>query len=133
MEWLGQNWWWLLIIVVVVIYLISRSSSGSTRSSYSGGSSFSPSRLSGGNISDAQATALVRALIDAFDEILKKFLPSHYTSEHRHKIAIGMVAVMAAENITLEQMKDNPKLVIEVAAKSAVVLIKEGMIPPFER
>ncbi len=115
MDWLTHNWWWIVILVLVVIYWLSQRKTET-----------------GGQVTDSRAAAIVRELINAFDTILIDFLPTHYTSEHRRKIATGMVVVMAYKKITLEQMKNNPKLVIDIAAESCAILVKEGMIPsPF--
>ncbi len=111
MNWLSHNWYWVLGLIALVIFIWSKSRKTS-------------------KLSPEQASALVDVLVQAFDSILANMLGNHYSALDRRKIAVGMVAIMASKNITLEKMKNNPDLVITVAAASAAVLTQCGEIAP---
>jgi hypothetical protein len=110
MNWLLHNWIWVLIGVVVLALAVKALSAKKN------------------TLSNSQAALLANALIDAFDDILANLLGSRFSYTDRRKIAAGMVAVMAAERITLERMRRDPELVVLVAAKSAALLAQCGEI-----
>jgi hypothetical protein len=123
---MNWNWLWVvgIIFVIYIIWKLSQSNTSTSRTSnYRASYGYSNSTLN-----DTQAAAVVQALVDGFSEIISRFLGGHYTSSDIRKIAIGMVAVMANENITLDQLKYNNNLVVEVAAKSAAYLTARGEI-----
>lgn len=111
MNWITDNWYWILGGLLLVGFLWSK-------------------RSQAPKLTQAQAAALVDALIDTFDSILTTLLPERYSASDRRKIAVGMVAVMAARKISLDSMKNNPSLVVAVAAQSAAILAQEGHIRP---
>ena len=111
MNWLTANWYWILAAIIIVIIISNKARSSK-------------------HMSKAQAEALVDLLVEAFDSILTTILPDRYDSYDRRKIALGMVAIMASQNISLDKMEKNPKLVVTLAAQSAAVLVRAGQIAP---
>ncbi|HPH95207.1 MAG TPA: hypothetical protein PKW33_03510 [Anaerolineaceae bacterium] len=111
MDWLAQNWYWVVGAVILIIIV-----------------AVSINRTRKPKVSDQQVGEMVVALVNAFDEILESFLSTKYSKADRKKIAIGMVAIMATDKISLDDMKRNPDMVINIAAKSAAMLTQQGEI-----
>jgi hypothetical protein len=110
MDWLSQNWIWVLAAILAAVIVV--------RGSRSRQAGQHPSRV------------LLAAILSAFYDIIVEVLGRQYSPQDCQKIAVGMVAVMAMERLTLQDLERNPNLVLEVAAKSAVILSKNGAIAP---
>lgn len=119
MAWLANNWIWilggLLVLAAVVVFVLSRRSG--RRSS------------KGLDLDDMKRAALVKALVDALEGVVEEAVGTRYGRKDRQKIAIGMLAVMVTEDISLEQLTSDKKLFVAVMLKSMTVLWGEGMIP----
>jgi F0F1-type ATP synthase membrane subunit a len=106
-----MNWLIWVLIAIVVVVLISKLG-----------------KKKNNKLSNSQAAILANALISTFDDILTNLLGDRFSHADRRKIAMGMVAVMATENISLDRMTKDPDLVVLVAAKSAAMLAQCGEI-----
>lgn len=71
---------------------------------------------------------LVTKLTGALEEVVDDTVGRHYDRQDRQKIAIGMVAVMVAEKISLERMTSDPALFATVMFKSIATLTRVGEI-----
>jgi hypothetical protein len=123
-SWLANNWIWLVVAAVVVIIVIVSSRKGKSSSSsyrFSGGSS--------GNLNlNQEESAALNALVNVLEEIVDKVVGTTYSSGDKRKIAIGMVAVMASDNVKLETLANDSKLFAEVMVKSMAHLTQSGEI-----
>jgi hypothetical protein len=119
-SWLAENWGLLLVaaIVVIVVIAVSQRGKSSSRSTRSGG---------GLNLNQ-QETAALNSLVDVLEEIVDKVVGSTYSPGDKRKIAVGMVAVMATENIKLESIANDTKIFAEVMVKAMAHLTKSGEI-----
>lgn len=118
MAWLANNWIWivggLIVLVAVVVFVRSR------RSGRGGSGDL--------DLDEMERAALVRALIDALEGVIEEAIGTRYGRKDRQKIAIGMVAVMAGEDISLEQLRSDKKLFVAVMLKSMTMLWEQGII-----
>ena len=119
-SWLANNWIWLVVAAVVVIIVIVSSRKGKSSS----GSSRSSGNL---NLNQKESEAL-NALVNVLEEIVDKVVGTTYSSGDKRKIAIGMVAVMASDNVKLETLANDSKLFAEVMVKSMTYLTQSGEI-----
>lgn len=122
-SWLANNWGWLVVAAVVVIIIVAVSRKGKSSSS-----SYRSSGGSGGLNLNSEERAALNALVDALEGIVDQVLGSTYSSADKRKIAIGMVAVMATENVKLESLANDTQLFAEVMLKSITNLTKSGEI-----
>jgi hypothetical protein len=141
MEWLADNWIWVLagigLLLLVFLWGRSRGSSSSTTNRATNStvrptparytSSPSPSQP---NREQEMAIMgfLLSKLTDAMESIVDDTVGRHYNKQDRHKIAMGMVAVMAAEEIPLDRMTADPALFAAVMIKSIATLTSIGQI-----
>jgi hypothetical protein len=111
MEWLIQNWTWVAgaALIVFFIYLFTRK----------------PRKR---GLTDAEAKRVMNALIDALENVVDDTIGQLYSRQDRQKIALGMIAVMAAEHISLEQLISSKTLFASVMAKSVAALTRTGQI-----
>lgn len=118
MAWLASNWIWilggLLVLAAVVVFILSR------RSGRRGSK--------GLDLDDMEQAVLVKALVDALEGVVEDALGTRYGHKDRQKIAIGMVAVMAADDISLERLSSDKKVFVAVMLKSMTVLRQKGII-----
>ena len=113
MNTLQENWIWVVAAVVIVGGIYALTKAGHKRRQHAEAKKY--------------LTAIV-ALIDTFQEVVRETIGSHYTREDRTKIAIGMVAVMLAEKISVEQMSEDRAVFASVLMKSVVVLTRQNEI-----
>ena len=120
MNWLADNWMWVVggVLVVAAVFVLIRSqvSSGSRRKG----------KLS--KLSDSEKKKLVKALVDALEGVVDDVIGKDYGRKDREKIAMGMIAVMAADDITLKQLTSNEALFAAVMLKSVKILSDKGII-----
>ena len=120
MDWLTDNWMWVVggVLVVAAVFVLIRSqvSSGSRRKG----------KLS--KLSDSEKKKLVKALVDALEGVVDDVIGRDYGRKDREKIAMGMIAVMAADDITLKQLTSNEALFAAVMLKSVKILSDKGII-----
>ena len=109
-QWLGENWTWsaAAVGILIVIYALTR-----------------PKKPS---FSNHNAGAIVAALVSALENVVDGTIGSHFSQVDRQKIAVGMIAVMATDNITLEQLISDKRLFAAVMAKSVATLVSAGEI-----
>lgn len=109
MNWLTNNWYWILAGIVFILFIVGKASKKP-------------------EISRESAERLVDRLIETFDSILANVLGCRISASDRRKIAIGMVAIMAAKGITIEMMQKDPQTVVNMALESAALLLQHGEI-----
>lgn len=111
MQWLNENWLWVVggLLMLFLIYLFTR-----------------PKKRR--QPTEREMAAIVATLVGALEEVVEDTIGSHYTRQDRQKIAVGMVAVMATDGITLEQLVSNKALFAMVMAKSVATLTAVGEI-----
>ena len=123
-SWLANNWGWLVLAAIVVIVFIAYSRKGQSSTNR-----YRPSKSSSGGLNlNQEESAALNALVNVLEEIVDKVVGSTYSSGYKRKIAIGMVAVMASDNIKLENLANDSKLFAEVMVKSMAHLTKSGEI-----
>lgn len=132
MDWLVDNWLFVGagIVIVVLIYVFSQNSnSGSKQSTRSSGVSRSGSNR---NLTEAEKDRafglLLTKLSEALETVVDDAVGRYYNRQDREKIAMGMIAVMAAESISLDRMTSDGKLFAEVMLKSIATLTQMGEI-----
>jgi len=128
MEWLVENWLLVAggILVLFFVYLRARPKKGSRSRRRKSSSS---SR--GGQLSSAQKRAvavLLSKLVNALEGVVDNTVGRHYAREDRKRIAVGMIAIITAEKISLERLISNKTLFAAVMLKSIASLTKMGMI-----
>ena len=123
-SWLANNWIWLVVAAVVVIIIVAASQKGKGSSS---GYRSSGSSSSGLNLNQEESAAL-NSLVNVLEEIVDKVVGTTYSPGDKRKIAIGMVAVMASDNVKLEALANDSKLFAEVMVKSMAHLTQSGEI-----
>ena len=120
MDWLTDNWMWVVggVLVVAAVFVLIRSqvSSGSRR------------KGKRSKLSDSEKKKLVKALVDALEGVVDDVMGKDYGRKDREKIAMGMIAVMAADDITLKQLTSNEALFAAVMLKSVKILSDKGII-----
>jgi hypothetical protein len=120
MDWLADNWMWVVggVLVVAAVFVLIRSqvSSGSRR------------KGKRSELSDSEKKKLVKALVDALEGVVDDVIGRDYGRKDREKIAMGMIAVMAADDITLKQLTSNEALFAAVMLKSVKILSDKGII-----
>lgn len=122
--WLADNWIWLVVAAIAVIIIIVVSRKGQSPSSQP----WKSGRSSGNLTLNQDESRALNSLVDVLEEIVDKVVGSTYSSGDKRKIAIGMVAVMASENIKLEKLAEDSKMFAEVMVKSMAHLTKTGEI-----
>jgi hypothetical protein len=123
-SWLANNWGWLVLAAIVVIVFIAYSRKGQSSTNR-----YRPGKSSSGGLNlNQEESAALNALVNVLEEIVDKVVGSTYSSGDKRKIAIGMVAVMASDNIKLETLANDSKLFAEVMVKSMAHLTKSGEI-----
>jgi hypothetical protein len=137
MEWLSENWLWVLagLVLLYVVYRWGRSRSARS-SSKNYISRPAPTRSAANTTSSrltreqemAAAGFLLSRLTEAMETVVDETVGRHYDKHDRHKIAMGMVAVMAAEEVSLERMTSEPALFAAVMIQSIATLTSVGEI-----
>lgn len=137
MEWLSNNWLWVLI-GLVLLYLVYRwgrsygSSSPNTNTIRTSTPTRSMPSTSSSRPSKEQEMAvmgfLVSKLSEALEGVVDGTVGRHYDKQDRQKIAMGMIAVMAADKISLDRMSSDPALFATVMIKSIAMLTQRGEI-----
>lgn len=79
-------------------------------------------------ISDAEAKKAIAVVANALEKVIDDVVGQTFGREDRQKIAVGMIAVMAAENISLNQLVNNEKTFAAVMLKSIAILKNSGQI-----
>lgn len=117
MEWLAENWLWVAggALILLLIYFFTRPRSKRTREL----TRAEQERLAG---------VLMAKLTDALEGVVDDTIGRHYTRQDRKKIAMGMIAVMMADRISLEQLTSDRALFAAVMAKSVATLTAGGHI-----
>ena len=111
MDWLAQNWIWVVgaLVIVLIVYFVTRKP-GSKK------------------LSERDAERIFSALVAALENAVDDTIGQHYTRQDRQKIAMGMIAVMATDEIPLERLISNKILFAAVMAKSVAALTSAGEI-----
>jgi hypothetical protein len=111
MQWLAENWLWVVggVLLLVVIYVFTR-----------------PKKPR--QPSDREMAAMVAGLVNALERVVDDAIGRNYSRTDRQKIAIGMVAVMMSQDISLDRLTSNPALFATVMAKSVATLQSAGEI-----
>lgn len=138
MEWLSDNWIWVLagFGLLLLVFLWGRS-----RGSFPSNSTYTTPRPTPTRYAPSTPTArptadqemaimgfLLSKLTDAMESVVDDTVGRHYNKQDRHKIAMGMVAVMASEKIPLDRMTADPALFAAVMIKSIATLTSVGEI-----
>lgn len=129
MEWVMDNWIWI-VGAVVLVYLINVF----TRKPATNKPARRPvqrapaQRSSNRQLSQQDADRIFNALLQALENVVDDTIGKHYSRQDRQKIAMGMLAVMATENISLEQLVSNKMMFLAVMAKSVDALTKSGVV-----
>ena len=110
MQWFTDNWLLIVgvLLVLVLIYMFTR-----------------PKKK---KLTDREMAAIVAALINALERVVDDTIGRDYSRQDRQKIAMGMVAVMMMDDISLEQITSNPAIFAAVMAKSVATLQATGEI-----
>lgn len=119
MAWFTQNWLWVVggVILLGFIYQFTR-----------------PKKKKLKDLSDEQKNRLVAAILskitNELEEVVDDAIGQHFRREDRHKIAMGMVAVMMGRGITPEQLTANKELFVKVMLEAIAILVSQGQIAP---
>jgi hypothetical protein len=126
MEWLAENWLWVAggALVLFLIYLFTRPK----KSSRSSRGRSVPSTRRRQPSEQEVVGVLLSKLVDALEGVVDDTVGRHYTREDRKRIAVGMVAIMTTQKISLERLVSDKSLFVAVMLKSIADLTKMGLI-----
>jgi hypothetical protein len=112
MDWLIENWVWVVggVLVLVLVFVFTR-----------------PKEKKLSKKKQKQMAEAVVGLIGLFEKLVDDAIGQRYNREDRNKIAVGMVAIVVAENISPERLTDKV-LLMAVMAKSVDTLTSTGEI-----
>ena len=121
MTWLSENWIWVAgaLLVVFLIYLFTRPRQPQRRSGASLGLS---------SVDERTVAFLVARISASLQSVVDETVGSHYSSADRQKIAVGMVAIMATDGISLDRIASDGALFGIVMLKSIATLTHLGEI-----
>lgn len=115
MDWFIDHWYWIagaFLLFLFIRYMGQPSSSSTPQSS---------------KLTSAQQDLLVK-LIDALENVVDETVGRHYTRTDRQKIALGMVLIMATDDISPDKLIKTPGVFSEVMLRAIAALTANGQI-----
>lgn len=115
-------WAIAIILVLSFFYNLGKESAGNNNTSSN------VNRINKGGTSDAETRRALAMLANALEKVIDDVIGRSFNRQDREKIAVGMIAVMAAESISIERLINDSTLFAAVMLQSIKILTESGEI-----